>query len=181
LNLKLPYRNESERYQVSYEQIIATDRLYSTEVVEYYDGLKNIGVAALTYQNYDYHYYAYYDRNEFLQVTSKIFNSLKHNRNGKVYLKYITLLIISIKGSVCVVSELSEHLQDIPFNVIVVNGKPHIATPLSLLSNNMIQNVAYLGSTNRYVRGIPVRQWLACITHKPFVTRVLISYSSLYS
>ena len=71
MNLKLPYRNESERYQVSYEQLIDTDRLYSTEVVEYYDGLMNIGVAALTYQNYDYHYYAYYDRNEFLQVTSK--------------------------------------------------------------------------------------------------------------
>ena len=69
-----------------------------------------------------------------------------------------------------------------PFHLITVNGKPHIATPLNLLSHGAHENVAYLGSKDRYVRGIPVRQWLACtrLHVSGEYVKVIISYSSYF-
>lgn len=66
-----------------------------------------------------------------------------------------------------------------PFNVIYVNGKPHITTPLTLLSQNVSAKIAYLGSKNRFVRGIPVREWRLCgYTESDHVShRITISYS----
>lgn len=67
---------------------------------------------------------------------------------------------------ICSVSKLNESVGltgDIPFSIINVNGKPHIATPLTLLSQNVSgSSVAYMGSINRFIRGIPVRQWRVC-------------------
>lgn len=72
---------------------------------------------------------------------------------------------------------------DTPFQVITVDGKPHIGTPLTLLSHGVHENVAYLGSKDRYVRGIPVRQWLACTRlHKTKKSvKIIISYSSYFN
>lgn len=76
-------------------------------------------------------------------------------------------------------SKLNETYGETPFSLIEVNGAFHIATPLTLLSQQVSLDAAYLGSTNRFVRGIPVRQWLVCV--KSFGTleslEITISYS----
>ena len=80
----------------------------------------------------------------------------------------------------CSVNNLTQYVDITPFHVITVDGKPHIATTLTLLSQGVHKNVAYLGSKDRYVRGIPVRQWLACTQlHNTLETvKIVISYSS---
>lgn len=75
---------------------------------------------------------------------------------------------------------LNETVGLTPFGIIDVNGKPHIASPLNLLSQGVTQKVAYLGSRNRYVRGIPVREWQACARSyaQDISYRITISFSS---
>ena len=70
LNLQLPYRNESERYQVFYEQMNILEE-YSNEVHEYYDGLNNIGVTFIKEYSHEYAYYSYFDSDEFLYTSGK--------------------------------------------------------------------------------------------------------------
>ena len=149
LKLPLPYRNESEQYQLFYEQL--KDLMpYAAEFQEFFDGLNNIGIVNARFLNEDTSFYAYFDKNELL----------------------ITL------GQQCSVYLINETLSEIPFNIIEVDGKPHIATPLTLLSHQVSQKVAYLGSTNRFVRGIPVRQWLTCAKNFDIEYKITISYSS---
>lgn len=66
------------------------------------------------------------------------------------------------------------------FSVINVNGKQQMATPLNLISQDAHKSIAYLGSKDRYVRGIPVRQWLLCtqLTDSDLTLQIVISYSS---
>ena len=85
------------------------------------------------------------------------------------------------KDRVCNVYNLAQHVEsETPFHVITVDGKPHIATTLTVLSHGAHENVAYLGSKDRYVRGIPVRQWLACtrLHNSKQSVKLVISYSS---
>lgn len=76
--------------------------------------------------------------------------------------------------------EFEGSFEGTPFTTIVIDGKPHLATPLTILSQNVSQKAAYLGSKDRYVRGIPVREWLLCTTSYSGIIlyRVKVSYSS---
>lgn len=98
LNIQLPYRNESERYQVFYEHIKDSE-IYSSEVHEYYDGIANIAVASIVAGSEIYAFYLYYDTLEMVITTGIIDYSLTINSNTpkKIYnFNFFFILLYSV-------------------------------------------------------------------------------------
>lgn len=155
-NLPIPYRNESEIYSAIIErnqQIANIVTSYGIDISELYDGRENVGVAITTTLNSPILTYSFINQDEFLLVAP----------------------------DECRVLRQEQALTLTPFITITdKNGIKHLASPLTLLSQNVSIPRAYLGSTNRYVRGIAVRQWQACVYSEAeqSTIRLTFSYSS---
>jgi hypothetical protein len=149
----LPYRNESEIYWASIEHNQQVSNAYGIEITELYDGRDNVGVAIQRVLGGEILTYTFENEDE--------------------------VLFISDAG--CRVLRQEEALTLSPFQVITVNGKKHLASPLTLISSNPNIPNAYLGSNNRFVRGMPVREWRACVYSETeqSTVRITISYTSI--
>ncbi|RNA35759.1 EF-hand domain-containing D1 [Brachionus plicatilis] len=136
--VSIPSHNSSERFQISAEKN-SNKNLFTVEIDEFFDGQSNIGISINTFIGQKLYTYSYYDQNELLLI---------QNEKCKVY-------------------KLNESYGLTPFYVVnSPDGTEHIISELGFfLSNLKIQN-AYLGSKNRYVRGIPVREWQTCLYSK---------------
>lgn len=150
--LPLPYRNESEIYWASIEHNQQVTNAYGIEITELYDGRDNVGVAIQRVLGGEILTYTFENEDE--------------------------VLFISDAG--CRVLRQEEALTLSPFQVITINGKKHLASPLTLISSKPNIPNAYLGSNNRFVRGMPVREWRACVYSETqqSTVRITISYTN---
>ncbi|CAF0782404.1 unnamed protein product [Brachionus calyciflorus] len=151
-NIKIPSHNSSSRFQVSVEKN-SNKNIFTEEIDEFYDGLSNIGISINTFEGQKIYTYSYYDQNELLLVS-----------NDK-----------------CRVFKLNESYSLTPFYVInLPDGKEQIVSELGFLLLNPQIKIAYLGSKNKFVRGIPVREWQTCLYSKKdeATLKVTISYSN---
>lgn len=155
-NIPIPYRNESEVYSALIEQNQQVSNAVGIEITELYDGKQNLGVAIKRTLNTNILTYTFVNEDEFL--------------------------LISPDGT-CRVLKQEDALTLSNFQVIRdKNGVKHIASPLTLLSANVDIPRAYLGSRNRFVRGIAVREWQACVYSETneATLRLTYSYSSIF-
>lgn len=72
MKLKIPYRNESERYQVFYEKTTDDGIGIVNNILEYYDGLKNFGFVQIDMLDITYNQYTYFDEDEMLLTLSTV-------------------------------------------------------------------------------------------------------------
>lgn len=153
LNLPPPYRDETESYSAYIEHNVQVTPSNGIEITEFYDGKNNVGAAFLrTLGSQPIAVYSYLKNDEVLLV----------------------------EDDKCFVLTQEQSLSLSPFLVYTdKNNKSHIATPLSLLSAEPDVPRAYLGS-RRTVRGMPVRQWQACVysEQKKSTLKITFSYTS---
>lgn len=80
MKLKIPYRNESERYQVFYEKTTDDGIGIVNNILEYYDGLKNFGFVQIDMLDITYNQYTYFDEDEMLLTLSTVKTLKKVNK-----------------------------------------------------------------------------------------------------
>lgn len=92
-NYPFPYREESERYQVFYEKI-QNIQLIGYEIREFFDGLKNIGIAVSSNLDIQFTMYAYYDYNELVIIEGLLSFSLFYFLRFQFYSQFSILNLL---------------------------------------------------------------------------------------
>lgn len=121
------------------------------ETEEFYDGVNNVGVATQYLAGVKLSTYYNYSINELLIV----------------------------KGYQCRALKLNESYEEGPFFYVLDDkGQEHIVSAFGLLLISQLK-VQYLGSVNRRVRGISVKEWQTCFysNQKKATVRVTMSFT----
>jgi hypothetical protein len=135
-SIPIPIYDDNARYQASIERNEAS--LDETqELIEYYDGIANIGISSEVFLQESILTYNYYMTQELIY-----FNA--YSRSCKVY-DLTNQTIVAIFS---------------PFPTVNINGELHILSPLNSLFKNPGFNFIYIGKNT--IRGIPVNQWRTC-------------------
>ncbi|RNA35762.1 EF-hand domain-containing D1, partial [Brachionus plicatilis] len=147
LQLKIPRLNQTDQYQAVLER---NDFGLTEEIIEFFDGAANFGVAVTT-------------------LAGEITRS---------YANFFYNQLLLVKGKECSVKKLNESYDLTPFQLVIdQQGNEHIISPLSLALKNL--EFVYIGSSS-FVRGIPVNEWQTCAFDKAKkeTLKITISYSN---